>query len=44
MHVHVSAVSGLITFLYVLIFGFFWRFVAMRLAGTRTGEAMAFVF
>lgn len=44
MHVHVSAVSAFVAFLSVLIFGFFWRLVSMKLAGNKLGEAMAFLY
>jgi hypothetical protein len=41
MHLHVSAVDALATFLKVLIVGFLWRMLAFRLAanGSPWGEA-----
>lgn len=44
MHVHVSALEALATVSYVIVFGFLWRFVAAKLAGTPLGEAMAYIW
>jgi hypothetical protein len=28
----------------IIIFGFFWRYLSARQAGTKTGAAMAFIY
>jgi hypothetical protein len=38
------AVDFLKTAAMILIFGFLWRFVAARNAGTRLGGAMSFIY
>lgn len=44
MHVHVGVLFGLVSFLNVLIFGFFWRYASMKYHNTPVGQAMAFVY
>lgn len=44
MHVHVSAISFLITALYVIIFGFIWRALSMKWHENAVGKAMAVIF
>lgn len=44
MHVHVGILKGLLTFLDVIIFGFFWRLISMSNADTSVGQAMAFIY
>lgn len=39
-----SALNGLIIFLFVLIFGSFWRFLSLRFKDTPAGQAMAFAY
>lgn len=34
--VHVAA--------FIILFGFFWRLMSMKFAGTKVGAAMAFVY
>lgn len=43
-HVHIGFMSGLTTFLFVVIFGFFWRLIAGRLAEQPVGKAMSFIY
>lgn len=44
MHVHLSAIDAITTFLYVVIMGFLWRTLAGLAADTPIGKAMAFIF
>lgn len=44
MHIHIGVLFGLSVFANVLIFGFFWRFLAMKYHNTPLGQAMAFVY
>lgn len=39
-----GAINGLVIFLFVLIFGTFWRFLSIRFANTAIGQAMAFAY
>lgn len=39
-----GALNGLIIFLFVLIFGSFWRFLSLKYANTAIGQAMAFSY
>jgi len=43
MHVHVSALEFLTTAAYVVIFAFFWRLLATKLADRPVGKAMGFI-
>ena len=44
MHVHLSALDALKTFVYVLIVGTFWRLLTWKLHNTATGQAMAIAY
>lgn len=44
MHVHLGLVEALKTFAYVVIIGFFWRWLSMRYHKSSIGRAMAFVY
>jgi hypothetical protein len=44
MHVHVSTLTALATFLQVIIVGFLWRALAVRIHDTPIGKAMAFIY
>lgn len=44
MHVHVSALQAVITFLYVIIIGFLWRAASIKLADRPVGRAMATIY
>lgn len=44
MHIHIGILFGLVSFLNVIIFGFFWRYLAMRWHNTPAGQAMAFIY
>jgi len=44
MHVHVGVLKSFLTFLDVIIFGFFWRVIALNNADTSIGQAMAFIY
>ncbi len=43
MHLHVSAMSFLVTAAYVVILQFFWRLAAVRWADRPMGKALAFL-
>lgn len=43
-HVHVSALSAVIIFCYLIIFGFIWRTLSMRFAESPWGKAMAVIY
>lgn len=45
-HVHVSAMSALIVFAYIIIFGFLWRALSAHLAAkdSAVGKAMAYIY
>jgi hypothetical protein len=43
-HIHATFLDGAIIFLFVILFGGVWRWVAMRLADRPIGQAMAFVY
>lgn len=42
--IETGAINGLIVFLFVLIFGTFWRFLSLKWASTALGQAMAFAY
>lgn len=44
MHIHVSALDAIKTFLYVVVLGFFWRTLSTALHSTSIGKAMAFIY
>lgn len=44
MHVHISAMGAIITFLSILPLAFLWRLISMNLHDTAVGQAMAFIF
>lgn len=44
MHIHLGILPALVTFAYVLIIGFFYRFIAMKFHDTAIGQAMAFAY
>lgn len=44
MHVHDSALQGAIIFAFVVLFGTLWRIVAMHLAESPIGKAMAIMY
>lgn len=50
MHVHLSALSAIITFFYVIVVGAMWRYVSIRLAASsneslqHVGQAMSSVY
>lgn len=44
MHVHVGALKTVMTFLDVIIVGFFWRLIAFMNSQSAIGQAMAFVY
>lgn len=44
MHVHMSAVSAITTFIYVVIVGFLWRVIAGLASDTPLGKAMGFIY
>lgn len=44
MHVHIGVLKSLLTFLDVIVFGFFWRLIATTNADTAIGQAMAFIY
>ena len=44
MHIHIGILDALKTFAYVIIVGFFWRYLSMRWYNTPGGQAMAFVY
>jgi hypothetical protein len=45
-HVHVSAMSALIVFLYIIVFGLLWRAASAALTAkdSPVGKAMAFIY
>lgn len=43
-HVHVSALSFLITALYIIIFGILWRLISARYSETSFGKAMSVIY
>lgn len=43
-HIHAQVLDGAIIFLFVLLFGGAWRFMAMKLAQRPIGQAMAFLY
>lgn len=44
MHIHASAIGFLITAAYIIIFGFFWRFISTRYHETTFGQAMGVIY
>lgn len=44
MHIHVSALDGIKIFMYVIVFGFFWRVIAGYLSDNSVGQAMSFLY
>lgn len=44
MHIHVSLLASLGAFLGVLVWGFFWRVIALKFSHTSVGQAMAFIY
>lgn len=44
MHVHASAFDFMVFAAYLIIFGFLWRTLSIKLADRKVGQAMAFVF
>lgn len=42
--IEAGALNGLIIFLFVLIFGTFWRYFSLQFANTAIGKAMAFAY
>lgn len=44
MHVHISTLDFLSTALNIIIFGFFWRLLSIKLAGNAVGKAMGFIY
>lgn len=44
LHIHVGALDGAKVFLYVLIFGFFWRVITGLLSDSPIGQGMAFLY
>lgn len=44
LKIEAGALNGLIIFLFVLIFGTFWRFLSFRFKDTPMGQAMAFAY
>lgn len=43
-HIHASALSGMITAAFIIIFGFLWRSLSMRWSERPIGQAMAFIY
>lgn len=41
---HVSALSGLVVFAYVIVIGFIWRWLAAQLSETSFGQAMGILY
>lgn len=44
MHVHLSALDAIITFVYVAIIGFFWKMAAAHWSQSTLGQAMSVVY
>ncbi len=44
MHIHLSALEGIKVFLYVIIFGFFFRTMSAYLSQTAIGKGMSFIY
>jgi hypothetical protein len=44
MHIHLGVLKAVITFLEVIIVGFFWRIIAMHNSDNSLGQAMAVVY
>lgn len=50
MHIHLSAMSAVITFLYVVVVGALWRFLAVKFAASdnqglqHLGQAMSGIY
>jgi hypothetical protein len=44
MHIHLGVLKALITFLEVIIVGFFWRIISMHNADNSLGQGMAVLY
>lgn len=44
MHIHAGIVHALITFAYVIIIGFFWRFYCYKNPDNSLAQGMAFCY
>lgn len=44
MHVHLGALHGLVIFMSVIVYGFFWRLLAAHNSDNALGQAMSFVY
>lgn len=44
MRIPISAVSALVTFAYVIIVGFIWRWLATQFADKPLGKAMSYLY
>lgn len=44
MHVHVGLLYALVIFANVIVIGFFWRLLAIKLHNTPIGQAMSFIY
>jgi len=44
MHIHIGVLFALMSFLNVIVIGFFWRFASMKYHSTALGQAMAFIY
>lgn len=43
-HLHLSALDAIVTFIYVLIIGTFWRILTFKVHNTPAGKAMALAY
>jgi hypothetical protein len=44
MHIHLSWIGAVTTFLYVIIIGTFWRIASIHWKNTALGQAMALAY
>lgn len=44
MHVHLGVLYGLVTFMSVIVYGFFWRLIAAHNSQNAVGQAMSFIY
>jgi Pyruvate/2-oxoacid:ferredoxin oxidoreductase gamma subunit len=44
MHIHIGLLHGLVIFANVVVFGFFWRLLAMKFSQSVIGQAMGFIY
>lgn len=44
MHIHLGVMHAIVTFLSVIIVGFFWRTLAAHNSDNALGQAMAYVY